>query len=57
MALICGVGKTLISLWIAKELASNTIIIGVPNILLLKQWKNTVNILFPDVPILIVSKI
>jgi predicted helicase len=56
LALICGVGKTLISLWIAKKLASNTIIIGVPNILLLKQWKNTVNILFPDVPILIVSK-
>ena len=42
LALICGVGKTLTSLWITKELNCNTIVIGVPNILLLKQWKNTI---------------
>ena len=56
LALICGVGKTLISLWIAKELKSNTIIIGVPNILLLKQWKNTINTILPDLPVFIVCK-
>ena len=33
----CGVGKTLISLWITQVLHANTIIIGVPNKLLLKK--------------------
>ena len=56
LALICGVGKTLISLWITKELNCNTIVIGVPNILLLKQWKNTIKSILPDLPIFIVSK-
>jgi superfamily II DNA or RNA helicase len=56
LALICGVGKTLISIWIAKELNCNTIVIGVPNILLLKQWKNTIKSILPDLPIFIVSK-
>jgi predicted helicase len=51
----CGVGKTLVSLWITQELNSNTILIGVPNILLLKQWKNVINIIFPDIPYLVVS--
>ena len=55
LILICGAGKTLISLWITKSLNSNTIVIGVPNRLLLKQWKEIVNILFKNVPILIVS--
>src|SRR5690606_27354922 len=31
LILMCGVGKTLISLWITQELNSNTILIGVPN--------------------------
>ena len=51
----CGVGKTLISLWITKELNSNTILIGVPNKLLLKQWEEVICILFKNVPYLIVS--
>jgi superfamily II DNA or RNA helicase len=51
----CGVGKTLISLWIAQKLNSNTILIGVPNKLLLKQWKEVVCILFQNIPYLIVS--
>lgn len=34
----CGVGKTLISLWISQKLCSTSILIGVPNILLLEQW-------------------
>ena len=49
----CGVGKTLVSLWITQELNSNTILIGVPNILLLKQWEKIK--IFPDIPYLVVS--
>lgn len=51
----CGVGKTLISLWITKELNSNTILIGVPNKLLLKQWENVICNLFQNIPYLIIS--
>ncbi len=51
----CGVGKTLISLWITYKLNSNTILIGVPNKLLLKQWYNIIYILFKNIPCLIVS--
>ena len=51
----CGVGKTLVSLWITQELNLNTILVGVPNILLLKQWRNVINIIFPDIPYLVVS--
>lgn len=51
----CGVGKTLISLWIVKALDITTFIIGVPNILLLNQWVNVVDKLFPDYPYLIVK--
>jgi superfamily II DNA or RNA helicase len=54
LILPCGIGKTLISLWIAKELQANTIIIGVPNLLLLKQWKATCLSLFVNTPCLIV---
>jgi superfamily II DNA or RNA helicase len=55
LVLMCGVGKTLISLWITQELKSNSIIIGVPNKLLLKQWEEVIRILFQNVPCLIVS--
>jgi len=55
LVLMCGVGKTLISLWITQELNSNTILIGVPNKLLLKQWEKVIDILFQSVPYLIVS--
>jgi superfamily II DNA or RNA helicase len=55
LVLTCGVGKTLISLWITQSLNSNTILIGVPNKLLLKQWKEVVGVLFHNVPYLIVS--
>ena len=51
----CGVGKTLISLWTAQELKSNTILIGVPNKLLLKQWEEVICLLFHGVQCLIVS--
>ena len=51
----CGVGKTLISLWITQKLNSNTILIGVPNRLLLKQWDEIIGVLFQNVPYLIVS--
>ena len=55
LVLMCGTGKTLISLWITQELNSNTILIGVPNKLLLKQWEKVICVLFQNVPCLIVS--
>ena len=55
LVLICGVGKTLISLWIAQELKSNTILIGVPNKLLLGQWEEIICDIFSNTPYLIVS--
>lgn len=54
LLLTCGIGKTLISLWVSQKLNSNTILIGVPNTLLLKQWKDKINILFKEIPFLIV---
>lgn len=48
----CGLGKTLMACWIAKD--ANTILIGVPNTLLLKQWKSTILKIFQDIPILMV---
>jgi len=55
LLLTCGTGKTLISLWITQELNSNTILIGIPNKLLLKQWKEVICDLFQNIPYLIVS--
>ncbi len=55
LILPCGAGKTLISLWITQKLNSNTIIIGVPNKLLLEQWKYYIYNIFPSVPSLIIS--
>jgi len=54
LVLMCGVGKTLISLWITQKLESNSIIIGVPNKLLLKQWEIIIQKIFTYVPYLIV---
>lgn len=55
LVLICGIGKTLISLWITQRLNSQTILIGVPNLLLVTQWINVIKGLFPTFPYLIVS--
>jgi superfamily II DNA or RNA helicase len=55
LILMCGVGKTLISLWITQELNSNTILIGVPNKLLLKQWETVICVLFQSIQYLTVS--
>jgi superfamily II DNA or RNA helicase len=52
---MCGVGKTLISLWITQKLNLNTILIGVPNKLLLKQWEEVICVLFQSMSHLIVS--
>jgi superfamily II DNA or RNA helicase len=48
LSLMCGVGKTLISLWITEKMYCNTILIGVPNILLLNQWRKEVKNIFPN---------
>ena len=55
LVLICGVGKTLISLWITQDLKANTILVGVPNTLLLVQWEKVIKELFPAYPCLIVK--
>ena len=61
LILICGVGKTLISLWIALKLKSNSILIGVPNSLLLEQWEeiikgnNKTYAIMPNINILLVN--
>ena len=55
LLLMCGMGKTLTSLWIAQKLNFSKIVIGVPNHQLLNQWKEKIAILFPDYPILLVS--
>ena len=55
LVLICGVGKTLISLWITQELKANKILVGVPNTLLLVQWEKVIKELFPAYPCLIVN--
>jgi superfamily II DNA or RNA helicase len=55
LVLVCGVGKTLISLWITHALHMNTILIGVPNRLLLKQWEEVISALFQNSNYLIVS--
>lgn len=51
----CGVGKTLISLWITQEVQAKTILIGVPNKLLLKQWEENILKIFGNTPYQIVA--
>jgi len=51
----CGVGKTLISLWITQEVQAKSILIGVPNKLLLKQWEEIILKIFGDTPYQIVA--
>ena len=53
--LICGVGKTMTSLWITQGLQCNTFVVGVPNTLLLKQWAQVIHELFGSIPCLTVS--
>jgi superfamily II DNA or RNA helicase len=54
LSLICGTGKTLISLWIAQRISAKKILIGVPNKLLLKQWARVAEIMF-NFPLLLIS--
>jgi len=61
LVLMCGIGKTLLSLWITQRLwklslfINTSILIGVPNLLLLKQWKGVIQQLFPAIPVLLVK--
>ena len=55
LVLICGIGKTLISLWTTQELKANKILVGVPNTLLLVQWEKVIKELFPVYTCLIVK--
>lgn len=49
LVLMCGVGKTLISLWTCQRMGMRRILIGVPNLLLLEQWKKEVNRVYSDI--------
>lgn len=51
----CGFGKTIISLFIIKELNFNKILILVPNILLVEQWKKEIELIFNNYPIFSVN--
>jgi len=55
LVLTCGIGKTLISLWVAQRLQRNRVIIGVPNTQLLNQWTIVVSYIYNDIPLLVVS--
>jgi superfamily II DNA or RNA helicase len=55
LALICGTGKTLISLWTAFRMHAKTIIVGVPSVILTEQWKESILSIFPEFEILIVG--
>jgi superfamily II DNA or RNA helicase len=43
LVLMCGVGKTLISLWTCQRMGMRRILIGVPNLMLLEQWSKEVH--------------
>lgn len=51
LQLMCGVGKTLISLWICQKMGMRKIIIGVPNLLLIDQWTGEIRKIFPTIQI------
>jgi superfamily II DNA or RNA helicase len=55
LVLICGIGKTLISLWTIERLKYTKIIIGVPNILLVNQWYYEINRIMKGINILLVK--
>jgi superfamily II DNA or RNA helicase len=55
LILMCGIGKTLISLWTVEKLKFLKIIIGVPNTLLLKQWYSEISRIMNDINILLVK--
>lgn len=55
LILPCGCGKTIISIWTCLDLNAKTILIGVPNTLLLNQWKTGVETVFYGVPCFIVQ--
>jgi primosomal protein N' len=55
LVLMCGIGKTLISLWTCQKMGMNTILIGVPNILLLEQSEKEIREVFFNTAILLVK--
>jgi superfamily II DNA or RNA helicase len=55
LVLMCGMGKTLISLWVSQAMNASKILIGVPNKLLLEQWEKEVHTIFPNFPILVIE--
>jgi superfamily II DNA or RNA helicase len=56
LQLSCGIGKTRISLFVSKSLNPLSLLIGVPNRELLKQWDENVKKIFLNYYILIVNE-
>jgi predicted helicase len=56
LILMCGTGKTLISLWICQRMNMEKICIGVPNTLLLEQWEREIQKIYPKIKILKVHR-
>lgn len=55
LVLTCGLGKTLISLWVCQFMNVKKILIGVPNKKLFYQWIEFFDRIFPNIPYLPVS--
>lgn len=55
LCLPCGVGKTLISLFVSQQMNCKSTCIGVPNILLLEQWEKVVRKFYPNKQVLCVK--
>lgn len=52
LVLTCGLGKTLLSLWISQCLNYKYILIGVPTLVLMYQWLKEINNVFLNIPCL-----
>jgi DNA or RNA helicases of superfamily II len=57
LVLSCGLGKTLISLWICQGLKCKSILVGVPNLLLLDYWKQESQKIFPNFKCMTISDV
>ena len=55
LVLTCGVGKTLLSLWISEKLEMDKILIAVPNKSLMAQWRKTIENLYKNTKILLIK--
>lgn len=50
----CGLGKTIMSLFISKDYFENYLLIGVSSLTLVNQWINDIEMIYNDIPLLII---